>query len=121
MHFFVDCDCETAHFSDSEPGLLLCHRAIQAVERLAEPTKSPYSTVPEDNFAPLSNEIGRFIAYYNSVWYYKIFGNVARDGVYFGRDGSILKKRVQSKKKTIEERKKCNSKIENSEPKSLPN
>lgn len=59
----------------------------------------------------LKTEIERFVSWYNSYRYHEALGNVTPDDVYYGRKESIKKKRIETKFKTIIERKSFNCKI----------
>jgi putative transposase len=56
---------------------------------------------PED----LSQEIGRFVSYYNANRYHEALSNVRPDDVYYGRKEAILERRRMLKRETLLRRK----------------
>ena len=70
------------------------------------------------DYKRMTNEIGRFIAYYNQRRYHEALGNVPPDDVYFGRRESIFEKRARLKAKTLARRRTNNLKaLRSTEPK----
>jgi len=57
----------------------------------------------------LEAKISRFARWYNSQRHRELLGNVIPDDVYFDTRDAILKRREMLKRKTILERKECNS------------
>lgn len=56
----------------------------------------------------LADEIGAFLAYYNSKRYHEALNNVTPDDVYFGRKEAILERRQKLKSKTLARRRAIN-------------
>jgi putative transposase len=66
----------------------------------------------------LKERIREWVDYYNNHRYHEAIDNVTPSDKYFGRDKEILKNRMKTKKRTIQERRKINKMIM---PESLPN
>lgn len=72
------------------------HRTMKNVIKLENYYK------PED----LRRQLELFIDYYNNHRYHESLNNCTPADVYFGRDKKLLKKRLETKKRTIKERRK---------------
>ena len=56
----------------------------------------------------VEEQIGAFIKHYNSRRYHEALGNVTPDDVYFGRKESIIQRRAQLKRLTLDRRRMYN-------------
>ena len=75
------------------------------IERFHKSIKGQINLMVWDSPDALKAEIGQFIKHYNSKRYHEALGNVTPDDVFFGRRQSIIQKRKEVQRKTMEKRK----------------
>lgn len=80
------------------------------IERFHRSAKEQVNLVVWESPDELKGEVKKFIDFYNEVRYHEALGNVTPDDVYFGRRNSVLNKRKNLKKETLNRRKELNSK-----------
>ena len=78
------------------------------VERYQQTLKGAINQVPHEMPSELRQAIQAFVEYYNHRRYHEALDNVTPADIYFGRKDSILARRKEAKRKTIQARKEYN-------------